>query len=116
MIDVGGNFGRGLSRQGEAAMIDFGIGWLVNLFGSNVKTAVKRRAVTQWDREPWVRGAFSAAAPGGQPGRAVLSESLNERVWFAGEALNESLWGTVAGAWQSGERAADGVLNLLARP
>jgi hypothetical protein len=34
-------------------------------------------------------------------------------VWFAGEAAHETLWGTVGGAWESGERAADAVLRRL---
>jgi hypothetical protein len=42
-----------------------------------------------------VRGAFSSAAPGYQPARRVLMESLNDRVWLAGEAVDESWWGTV---------------------
>jgi monoamine oxidase len=114
MIDVGGSFGRALAAQGEAAMIDFGIGWLAELFGNSVKAAVKRRHATQWGREPWVRGAYSCAPPGNQTARGVLTESLNERIWFAGEATDEVLWGTVAGAWESGERTADAVLKRLA--
>ncbi|MGA8075799.1 MAG: hypothetical protein WB868_00250, partial [Xanthobacteraceae bacterium] len=31
----------------------------------------------------------------------------------AGEAAHETLWGTVAGAWESGERAADAALRRL---
>ena len=33
-------------------------------------------------------------------------ESLNGRIVLAGEAAHEPLWGTVGGAWESGERAA----------
>ena len=47
-------------------------------------------------------GAFSAALPGGQSARRVLMEPLN-RMWFAGEAVHETLWGTVGGAWESGD-------------
>ena len=64
-------------------------------------------------KEPYVLGAFSAAAPGGQPSRRVLMEPLNNRLFFAGEAAHETLWGTVGGAWESGERAADAVVRLL---
>ena len=60
-------------------------------------------------------GAFSAAAPGGQPSRKVLMESLNDRIWFAGEAAHETLWGTVGGAWESGERAADAAVKSLGK-
>jgi hypothetical protein len=37
-----------------------------------------------------------------------------DRLFFAGEAAHETLWGTVGGAWESGERAADAVLRRLA--
>ena len=60
-------------------------------------------STTQWDKEPWALGAFSAAAPGGQPARRVLMEPVRDRLWFAGEAVHETLWGTVGGAWESGE-------------
>jgi hypothetical protein len=34
-------------------------------------------------------------------------------VFFAGEAMHETMWGTVGGAWESGERAADAVVRRL---
>jgi monoamine oxidase len=111
MVDVGGKFGRELSAQGEAAMVDFALGWLVNLFGADVKKAVRRTHATRWNNEPYVLGAFSAASPGGQPGRKILMEPFAGRVWFAGEAVHETLWGTVGGAWESGERAVDAALK-----
>jgi len=112
-VDVGGNFGRDLSAKGEAAMIDFAIGWLGSLYGADLKAAVKRKHATRWNEEPWVLGGTSAAAPGAQSARKILMEPLNNRVFFAGEAAHETLWGTVAGAWESGERAADAALKVL---
>jgi hypothetical protein len=41
-------------------------------------------------------------------------QPLGGRVWFAGEAVHETLWGTVGGAWESGDRAAAAVLKQLA--
>jgi monoamine oxidase len=115
LIDVAGSFGRDLAAKGDAAMIDFALAWLTGLYGTDIAKVVKRRHVTHWNDEPWVLGAFSAAAPGAQPARRVLMESLNERIWFAGEAAHETLWGTVGGAWESGARAADAVLRSLGR-
>jgi Flavin containing amine oxidoreductase len=43
----------------------------------------------------------------------VLTEALQNTVWFAGEAAHETLWGTVGGAWESSERAAEAVLRRL---
>jgi monoamine oxidase len=111
-IDVAGDFGRALSAQGEGAMIAFATEWLTTLFGSDVAAAVKRSAATRWNAMPHVLGAMSAAEPGGQPSRRVLTEPLGAMV-FAGEATHETLWGTVDGAWESGERAADAVLRRI---
>ena len=85
--------------------------------GSTAPTSRSRssaRHATRWNNEPWVLGAWSAAAPGAQPARKVLTEPLSGRVFFAGEAAHETLWGTVDGAWESGERAADAVLKRSA--
>jgi hypothetical protein len=41
-------------------------------------------------------------------------QPIRDRVFFAGEAVHETLWGTVGGAWESGERAADAVLRRIA--
>jgi monoamine oxidase len=111
-VDVAGDFGRALSAQGEGAMVAFATEWLAGLFGSDVAAAVKRSAATRWNVAPHVRGAMSAAEPGGQPSRKVLMEPLGAMV-FAGEATHETLWGTVDGAWESGERAADAVLRRI---
>lgn len=113
LVEVGGSFGKSLAAQGERAMVAFAADWLAGLFGNDIKKVVKRTLATQWNKEPWTLGAFSAAAVGGQPGRRVLMEPVRERVWFAGEAAHETLWGTVGGAWESGERAADAVLKRL---
>jgi monoamine oxidase len=112
MVEVAGKFGRELSAQGEAAMVDFATNWLADLYGADVKKAVGKTHATNWSREPFALGAFSAAAPGGQGGRKLLMEPVRDRLFFAGEAVHETLWGTVGGAWESGERAADAALRL----
>jgi hypothetical protein len=38
-------------------------------------------------------------------------DPVRDRLWLAGEAVHETLWGTVAGAWESGERAAEAALR-----
>ena len=113
LIEIAGSFGRDLSARGAAAMVDFAGGWLAKLYGSDVKKAVKRASATRWNADPWILGAMSAAAPGAEGARRVLLEPLHDAVWFAGEAAHETLWGTVGGAWESGERAANAVLRHL---
>ena len=113
MLEVGGNFGRDLSAQGQPAMVAFASDWLAQLFGADIRKAIKRTSATRWNEEPWVLGAWSAATPGNQSARRTLAEALGNKIWFAGEAVHETLWGTVGGAWESGERAADAVLRRL---
>lgn len=112
-VDVAGKFARSLSASGDAAMLAFATEWLVGLFGSDVMQAVRRTHVTHWAKEPWVLGSMSAAAPGAQGARSTLAEPVRDRVFFAGEATHETLWGTVGGAWEAGERAADAAIKRV---
>ncbi len=110
-IEVAGKFGADLAASGEPAMVSFALDWLTGLYGADIRKAVKRTSATRWNHEPWTLGAFSAAAPGAQWARAALAEPVRDRIFFAGEATHETLWGTVGGAWASGERAADAVVS-----
>jgi monoamine oxidase len=112
VVDVAGSFGRDLSSQGEPAMVAFALEWLTKLFGSEAAAAVKKSSATRWNAAPFALGAMSVAAPGAQPSRKVLTEPIG-CMFLAGEASHETLWGTVDGAWESGERAADAALRRI---
>jgi len=112
-VDVAGGFGRDLAAQGEAAMFDFAVEWLGGLYGTEIKRAVGRKQATRWNAAPYALGAWSAALPGAQSARRLLMDRIADDVWYAGEAAHETLWGTVGGAWESGERAADAVVRRL---
>jgi len=111
-IDVAGSFGRDLSAQGEKAMVAFAVEWLTKLFGSDAATAVKKSSATRWNAVPYALGAMSAAGPGAQASRKVLIEPIG-CMYLAGEATHETLWGTIDGAWESGERAAEAALRRI---
>jgi monoamine oxidase len=111
-IDVAGSFGRDLSAQGEPAMIAFAVEWLTKLFGSEAAAAVKKSSATRWNAAPFALGAMSVAVPGAQPSRKILTEPIG-CMFLAGEATHETLWGTVDGAWESGERAAEAALRRI---
>ncbi len=111
-IDVAGSFGRDLSAKGQPAMVAFAVEWLTKLFGSEAGAAVKNSSASRWNAAPFVLGAMSSAAPGAQPSRKILSEPVGS-MFFAGEATHETMWGTVDGAWDSGERAAEAALRRI---
>ena len=112
VIDVAGSFGRDLAGQGDKAMVAFAQEWLKKLFGGDIAATAKKSSVTRWNASPFTLGAMSVAAPGGQGSRKILTEPLGN-LFFAGEATHETLWGTVDGAWESGERAAEAALRKI---
>ena len=110
-----GRFGREMSDRGPAEMTAFVTNLLVAHFGSEAKKYVGRSEAVRWSREQWVLGGTSAASPGGGGNRRLLAEPVSDRIFFAGEALHEGWFGTVAGAWISGERAATAALRVIDR-
>lgn len=115
-LDIGGRFARDLAAAGPAAMKAFAAEFIGNEFGPHARRAMGDVHVTSWTTDPFIRGAWSVAGPGATPQRLRLAEPVGQRLAFAGEATDEGLWGTVGGAWASGERAADQVLRWLAPP
>jgi monoamine oxidase len=113
LISIGGRFGQELSAKDDRAMIEFATEWLAGLYGADIRKAVKRSHATRWNASPFALGAIAAAAPGGQLARQTLMEPVRDRLYFAGEAIHETQWGTVGGAWESGERAAEAILRRM---
>jgi len=65
-----------------------------------------------WQQDPFARGAYSYVTVGGDGARQALAAPLRNTLFFAGEATDfEGEYGTVAGALQSGIRAAREVLK-----
>jgi monoamine oxidase len=74
---------------------------------------VVRARVHRWPSDPFSRGAYSYFPPGSGPAdRRALAAPVGERIYFAGEATDTTgQSATVAGAIQSGERAAEEILR-----
>ena len=66
-----------------------------------------------WQSDPFSRGAYSYAAVGGSTAHARLAAPVDGTLFFAGEATSGDETGTVAGAIDSGRRAAREVLRGL---
>jgi monoamine oxidase len=84
---------------------------LQQLFGRSVLDGELRTwYYHDWQQDPYARGAYSYVTVGAQQARAALAEPLEDTLFFAGEATDEEEGGTVAGALQSGQRAARQIL------
>lgn len=68
--------------------------------------------VTRWGTDQYARGSYSFIAVGSSPDDMhALGEPVGERLLFAGEATNPEWFGTVHGAYLSGQREADRILG-----
>lgn len=67
---------------------------------------------TDWNRDPWARGSYSALPPGSTGvERTVIAEAvIGDRIAFAGEYADDLYPATVQGALRSGRAAADRIL------
>jgi len=86
---------------------------LKQIYGSSIPepTAFRR---TQWGQHPYTFGAYSYATNGTTSADFdLLAEALNDRVFFAGEHTNRAYRGTTHGAYLSGIREAEKIIDLL---
>lgn len=110
---VGGQFGWELSGAGPDAAIDFALGELVKMVGSDARKHFVKGTLTGWAENPWTYGAYAAAIPGSYGARAALARPIADRVFFAGEAVSEGYIQLCSGAYMSGESVAQDVASII---
>jgi monoamine oxidase len=108
-------FGGTLARelQGRGELVDFAIEELTNLFGWAFRHNVRAVAHSDWAGDTLSRGSYSYAVPGQAGNRAILAETVDDRLFFAGEATSSRFFSTAHGAYQSGQRAAIEAMRAL---
>ncbi|MFG1479783.1 FAD-dependent oxidoreductase [Xanthobacter sp. V4C-4] len=112
-LEVGGQFAEDLEEAQPAAVRAVLVEAITREFGADAARRIGRVHHTQWGKAPFALGSMSCATPGAGALRRAFLEVVAGRLVFAGEHAHESLWGTVSGAWQSGERAAAQVVALM---
>lgn len=113
---IGGDTAWDLARQPDGATVDFALAYLREMFGSRVDRLFAKgpHLLSRWQADPWVRGAYSYTPPGQSGARDALAEPVaGGHLMFAGEACNTPYAGTLAGAWISGQKAAQAVSEAL---
>jgi len=114
---AGGPHARALAALSRDHVVDRAVTTFAACLGvpaSRLATAVRAAYTHDFGRDPFVRGAYSYARPGGLDAPAVLERPLADRLVFAGEATSGPYEGTVTGALASGARAAGQILRMRA--
>ena len=114
-VDTGGGFARDLEAAGDAAAVEAAVDWLAGCLGGAIPRRGPRTLVSRWGRSETTRGSISVAAPGRANQRQAFRAPHADRILFAGEHRHDTLWGTVAGAWETGEIAAQQAIEILRR-
>lgn len=107
---VGGAFGWELSRAGAGAAIDFALGEVVRIAGSKARDHFVKGHLTDWATNPLVLGGYAAARPGRFAARADLARPVDDRLFFAGEAMATPYNALCSGAYYSGRDTARDVI------
>ncbi len=110
---TGGNFSTHLTRAGQKAAIDYMMECTVSVFGAGIRKHFTRAIVSAWDTDPWVLGAYAAVRPGHFGARDALAQPVEDRLFFAGEAVAMPMVATCGGAFMSGIRAIGQIARKL---
>jgi monoamine oxidase len=110
----GGLAAEALNAEGAAAA--FGIDELVALLGSDFRHRLHPLGASRWLEERWARGSYSYALTGHAGDRALLAETVEDRLFFVGEACSPKDFTTAHGAYETGVAAAEAILRASRSP
>jgi monoamine oxidase len=109
----GGDLAWALERQGDGAFARYAIDQLAAHFGADIRGRLHPIVATAWGHDPFALGSYSYARPGKFPMRAALAATVDDCLFFAGEACSDHDYSTAHGAYRTGIKAADAVARLL---
>lgn len=107
----GGAFARDLESGGPQAFAEQAISELCGVLGNHWRKRFSLITASAWASDQFSQGSYSHALPGHAGARAILATPHENRIFFAGEATSRNSFSTVHGAWESGLRAAQDILD-----
>ena len=109
---MGGRFAEELEMDGQGSATNFCYDALRAIFGNEIVKFINKTTETAWKSNTNSYGSYSYAVPGGFGAREVLAETLNDRLFFAGEATMSNSQATVHGAFLSGIKVAEKITAI----
>jgi monoamine oxidase len=112
---VGGDQAKALEKETIDTAIAYGLDGMKSMLGNDIEKKFIKGYATACGQIPFYEGAYSAAKPGKQPMRAVLRETLADKLFFSGEATHRVQWGSVNGGLYSGRESANQAARYIKR-
>jgi monoamine oxidase len=104
--------GRAIEAWSDEQIVASAMQTLRTIYGTSIPEPVDYQ-ITRWASDPFSLGSYSYNPVGAVPAmRQELAAPLEKSVFFAGEASNADYFGTAHGAYLSGLRAAQEILEL----
>ncbi|MDQ2654700.1 MAG: FAD-dependent oxidoreductase [Chloroflexota bacterium] len=105
-------FGKEVESFSDQETLDAAMDVLRTIYGRSIPDP-QAAMITRWNQDEFSLGSYSHIPPGAT-GRdyRVLSKQSGDRLFWAGEATNRKYPQTVAGAYLSGQRAAQQIIAL----
>jgi monoamine oxidase len=100
-----------LEAKTDEQMVTAAMQTLRKMFGQGIPSPQDVQ-ITRWQQDPFSQGAYSFNAMGATPTyRGHLARSVDNTLFFAGEACHRDYFGTVHGAYLSGIASARSILS-----
>jgi monoamine oxidase len=109
----GGDYARGLARQGESAAVDHALERFSKIAGSGARKAFTAGKLVGWSEDALALGSYAVIVPGRIKAREALAKPVGDRLWFAGEATAGIHSMTAGGAYMAGRDAANAIAQKL---
>lgn len=105
-------YGRAIEKLSDSEIVAGAMKTLRTLYGPAIPEPTGH-LVTRWAGDPYAYGSYSYLRPGtsGET-RDALAASVDDRIFFAGEATSRDYPSTVHGAYLSGLAAAEEIIEL----
>ena len=92
-------------------MVDYAISKVENVFGKAYSQQIQNSITTAWATEPLTKGSYSYSVPNQSNSRKELSKIIENKIYIAGEATETHHYGTAHGAFFSGSRVANEIIE-----
>jgi monoamine oxidase len=116
---LGGPIAAARSVEEDDSLLAAALNSLSNIFRRSpgvLRNDLVFHQVICWQNNPYVRGGYSYDTVESASSKKLLSQPVNDTLYFAGEALyNGNMQGTVEAALHTGKAAADGILRAERR-
>lgn len=100
-----------MEKMADRDVVASAMATLRTIFGKHIPEPIDYQ-LTRWAQDPFAFGSYSFNAVGSTPQmRKELAAPVDDRLFFAGEATHRGYFGTAHGAYLSGLRAAQEMLE-----